>query len=288
MTDEAGDGTGAGAGAGGSCEPGETGGGGGASGIDRRTLLKRGALLAGAAWAAPVVIDSFASPAWAAGTEKLNQTTYNSTIISVAVPAGVKIDYDMSGAGGGGGANTNNNIPDSGNSRNKGGNGGAGTKLTGTIPAQGSAYTLYVAVGEKGNKGVNQKNGSRETNKGRSLYGKGGEGADHQITAGTNYPGRGGGGGGASAISNNSTFTGSILVVAPGGGGGGGRGTHWEGNAPGHGGSLTSGSANNSVLSGANGTDGRYSDVNNDRTRGGRRVMAARRPWARAASPEQS
>ncbi len=244
-------------------------------GLTRRRALQLGGITA-AAVTAPIVIDSFASPAWAAGTEKLNQTSYNSAVIEVSLPAGAPVAYDMSGAGGGGGANTNNNVP-SGNARNYGGNGGAGTKLTGTIPAQGSPYTLYVAVGEKGNRGVNQKNGSRETGKGRSLYGNGGEGADNQIKGGANYPGRGGGGGGASAISSNNTFTGSILVVAPGGGGGGGRGTHWEGNTPPNGGSLSSGSASGSVLNGVDGTTGHYISGSNgtSSTRGGEKGYGA-------------
>lgn len=191
------------------------------SGIDRRTLVRRGALVAGTAWAAPLIHGSFASPA-AAASGPLTTTpapptrhthtedTYNGAPIEVEIPAGSAVQYVISGAGGGGGGAT----------IGAGGTGGAGTELTGTIPAQGSAYTLYLAVGQRGNRGVNPV-GAIEQDKGLSLYGSGGLGAG---VLGMGNPGRGGGGGGATAISNNSSFTGSILAVAPGGGGGGGKG----------------------------------------------------------------
>lgn len=242
----------------------------GSARVDRRRFLRNagiGAAATGAAWAAPNAVSSFTSPAWAAGTALFSSSTYNSTVTSISVTAGRKVDYDISGAGGGGGgANANNNIP-SGNSRNYGGNGGKGTRLTGQIAS--APATLYIAIGEKGNRGVNPNNGGAETGKGRSLFGAGGIGAGTE-SSGSNYPGRGGGGGGASAISNNATMaSGTVLVVAPGGGGGGGRGPHWEGNTPPNGGSLQSGSTSGSVLNGADGTTGYASNSNNNRTRPG-------------------
>ena len=68
--------------------------------LSRRTALKRAGITA-AILGAPVVIDSFASPAAALGTVKLDVNTYNSTVHQIAVGAGVKIDYAISGGGGG-------------------------------------------------------------------------------------------------------------------------------------------------------------------------------------------
>lgn len=222
--------------------------------IDRRRFLRNagvGAAATGAAWATPVAVTSFTSPAWAEGTALGNWTSYNSTVIEVDIAANRAVNYTISGAGGGGGAGANGYTSGAGA-------GGTGTKLTGTIPSQVSAYTLYVAVGQRGHGGVYPGNGSQVT-WGASLYGTGGAGAG--ITGqwtGPKYPGRGGTGGGATAISNNATLaSGTILVVAPGGGGGGGNGaTNSIGSGTrAFGGSLTSGSGSG-VINGGNGGNG--------------------------------
>ncbi|MEI2638436.1 MAG: twin-arginine translocation signal domain-containing protein [Microthrixaceae bacterium] len=134
--------------------------------VDRRRFLRKaglGAAVTGAAISAPIVIDSFTSPAWASGTGLFHSSTYNSTVSSVSVTAGRAVEYDISGAGGGG-ASTANNPPIT----HEGGDGGAGTRLTGTIPA-GGGYTLYIAIGQKGNRGVLSP-GSAEQTKGLSSY----------------------------------------------------------------------------------------------------------------------
>lgn len=222
--------------------------------IDRRRFLRNAGLgmAAGSAiLSAPAVIDSFTSRAWAAGgTALLDQRSHNSSVIEVAVRANAAVAFELSGGGGGGGASSQSNTTNT----NVGGNGGAGTRLTGTIPAQSAPYTLYVAVGQGGDGGVNPAHGSQANTKGLSLYGSGGIGAG-VLSGEPNKPGRGGGGGGATAISNSPNFDGSILVVAPGGGGGGGRGTHWDWSNPRlpDGGSLQSGTFAGGVLDGADG-----------------------------------
>ena len=51
------------------------------SGIDRRTLIKRAAVAGAVAWTAPVIIDSFASPAAAqtTGPQGCSQACFNSS-----------------------------------------------------------------------------------------------------------------------------------------------------------------------------------------------------------------
>lgn len=68
----------------------------------RRNLMKGGALVAGALWGAPLVFDSFATPAAAAGTSLLDTTTPND--YPVTIPAGRTVSYTFCGGGGGGGS----------------------------------------------------------------------------------------------------------------------------------------------------------------------------------------
>ena len=99
----------------------------GATDFDRRTVLRRSALLTGAVWAAPMVLDSFASPAAAASTGVLLSTTAPGSY-TVRVKAGVEVQYDLRGGGGAGG-------------NDRGAAGGGGTRLQGSIPASGVAST---------------------------------------------------------------------------------------------------------------------------------------------------
>ena len=98
-------------------------------GIDRRQLLKRGALVTGAAWVAPMVIDSFASPAFAANTPLLALTN-GPTSGNVTVPKNRQVAFIIIGGGGGGGGFYSYC-------------GGSGTKVEGKIAANVStSYTL--------------------------------------------------------------------------------------------------------------------------------------------------
>jgi hypothetical protein len=220
------------------------------SGIDRRKLIKSGGLLAGTAWVAPVVFDSFASPA-AAATADFPFTKNVANTYTVGVPAFSKVDFTLIGGGGAGG----NDV---------GGAGGAGAKLTGQLPARSSDYTLTVVVGGGGSIG--------QTGTGNTLNGgAGGSGYMDGASGGNGYrfdrsdiwgyddrwSGPGGGGGGASAL----TFSTSpiVRVVAPGGAGGGGGGAKPSNDRPG--GSGGSGPASGSIvipggLSGGSGVGG--------------------------------
>lgn len=63
-----------------------------AAGVHRRNLLKGGALITWAAWAAPVIYDSFNTPAAAAGTpvfESSTPGTYTNVTRSEAPEAAV-------------------------------------------------------------------------------------------------------------------------------------------------------------------------------------------------------
>ena len=66
--------------------------------IDRRRALKRFGLAAGTAAAAPLVVDSFLSPASAAGT-----TLTPDVNGQVTVPRNRILNFTLNGAGGGGG-----------------------------------------------------------------------------------------------------------------------------------------------------------------------------------------
>lgn len=61
------------------------------SGMNRRDAVKRGAMVTGAvgaAWAAPMVYDSFASPASASGTQKVNSRDPDETKARTVTIAG--------------------------------------------------------------------------------------------------------------------------------------------------------------------------------------------------------
>ncbi|MCB1029266.1 MAG: hypothetical protein KDB24_16065, partial [Microthrixaceae bacterium] len=73
--------------------------------IGRRQLIGR-ATVAGAVWTAPIVFDSFASPAAAATCPPAFNSTAPSTGYTWNVPANSVVSYTISG-GGGGGATTN-------------------------------------------------------------------------------------------------------------------------------------------------------------------------------------
>ena len=108
-------------------------------GLNRHELGKRGAMLgaaAGAAWAAPVVFDSFASPAAAATCP--NNTSPQSLsgpgTKEVCIPSGKTVTYTIiGGGGGGGGVNTHN--------------GGSATKMTGSFTTAGPVRLTLVGAG---------------------------------------------------------------------------------------------------------------------------------------------
>ena len=189
--------------------------------IDRREALKRSAVIsgaAGAAWAAPTVFDSFASPAaaatpgskfpWDSSDPLLGPGTH-----TILVPRDRVVHFQVIGGGGGGGAWN-------------GSNGGAGITLEGDIPKKvGSTYTLTIHVAKGGGAPGNSDPGLRTGGTGGTGYHAGGRGGATGTSNG------GGGGGGASAlVASSGEYGGGIEIVAPGGGGGGGgSGDNWGG-----------------------------------------------------------
>lgn len=185
--------------------------------MNRRTLAK------GAAWAAPVVVASAAVPAYAASQEACNMgsftatspgTSREGTTTTWTVPAGVNaICFTVLGGAGGTGGTTN--APQAG---------GAGAKVTGTLPVKpGDELTLIVGAG-----GANAARGAQQAGTEVSLGGTGyGDGGDVNVSlvSGNNTPGgshviiqrMGGSGGAGSAI----LLNGQPVVIAGGGGGGG-------------------------------------------------------------------
>ena len=140
------------------------------SGMNRREAVKRGAMVSGAvgaAWAAPVVFDSFASPAAAATCPNNTspQTQSGPGTKEVCIPAGKTVTYTIIGGGGGGGSvNTYN--------------GGAATKITGTFIAPGttggpSLRLILIGAGGGSAGSVNQ-GGSARGGGGSSPRGRGG------------------------------------------------------------------------------------------------------------------
>ncbi|MBK7321873.1 MAG: hypothetical protein IPI82_05335 [Candidatus Microthrix sp.] len=119
------------------------------SGMDRRQAVKRGAMITGAvgaAWATPMVFDSVASPA-AAVTNPVKVDTGVPGTGSITIPPGRKVELELVGGGGGGGGYYSFC-------------GGSGTKVTGTIAAQASPYTLNYHVAGGGGGGQAYINGS--------------------------------------------------------------------------------------------------------------------------------
>ena len=187
----------------------------GPSGLDRRQFVKRGTLLSGAvgaAWAAPTVFDSFASPAAAAtipsGTVLIDESNPGTSLVEI--PANRQVAFELVGGGGGGGGFYSFC-------------GGSGTKVTGTLAAQASAYTLTYTVASGGGGGQAYINGSSGYLGGTGGSGLRPGGAGGRTNAGG--PGAGGGGGGATAIYVGSPAAPTApYVIAPGGGGTGGGG----------------------------------------------------------------
>ena len=205
--------------------------------MNRRDLVKRGAVLGGvvgAAWTAPVVYDSFSSPA-AAATKDFPFTKNVANTYTVGVPANKAVNYLLIGGGGGGGFY-------------KSANGGSGVKVTGTIPAQAAGYDLTIRVAAGGKAPLANSSNYYIGGLGGSGHCDGG--------AGGSVGNGGGGGGGSSAI----TSVGGLLIVAPGGGGASG-GANFNDGVPGatsasvfNGGSVAGGKAGSDGLDG-NGTD---------------------------------
>lgn len=162
---------------------------------------------------------------------------------TIYVGADTPVAYDVSGAGGGSGA--------WGSQR-----GGAGTKLTGTIPAQDSPYVLTVNVAGGGGGGL-QAAGSEGGAGGTSSYAPGARGGSLPSGKGKSS---GGGGGGASAVTSTSK---AISIVAPGGGGSGGgaydssaSGNTGANRRGGQGGDLVAGTVTDAALAGDDGGNG--------------------------------
>lgn len=142
------------------------------------------------------------------------QTFTNAGTWSYTVPAGVSaIEVQVSGAGGGGG----------GSDSARGGNGGAGTKVTAVISVT-PGQILSGTIGGGGRTGFTAGEtaagfGSPCTGGGAggTGVGGGGSGANANCTA-VGYSGGGGGGGGGTSFAIN----GVVFIQAGGGGGGGG------------------------------------------------------------------
>lgn len=226
------------------------------SGIGRRELVKKGALaggVVGAAWTAPMVIDSFASPA-AAATSQFEDFVVATPSAGqpggyheVSVPKNTKLYYELIGGGGGGGAYQTFN-------------GGSGLRIRGEIPAQITDYTLRVFIAAGGSAAASVLGTSIG---GGTGFCKGGAGNAVPIPPTTRqglHGKAGGGGGGASAIITPDLAT--IKIIAAGGGGGSGGG---ENNVGAAGrtqvGGDRFGSANvaNAPLEGTAGEDGKES-----------------------------
>lgn len=224
--------------------------------VSRRKLVKKGALLSGvvgAAWTAPMVYDSMASPAAAATSQFVDfvaaapSAGQPSGYHEVPVPKDIKLYYELIGGGGGGGAYQTYN-------------GGSGMRIRGEIPAQTSNYTLRVFIAAGGSAATTLLGTSIA---GGTGFSAGGAGNAVPIPPGTRsglHGKAGGGGGGASAIVTPDGTT--IKIVAAGGGGGSGGG---ENNVGAAGRSQVAGdrfaSANvaNAPLAGTAGEDGKES-----------------------------
>jgi hypothetical protein len=219
-------------------------------GLDRRRLLRGGALLTGAAWVSPLISNSEAVAAEACGTSDLPREFSVPGSYTVFVSAHTAVAYDVRGGGGGSGG--------WGSQR-----GGRGTKLTGVIPPSATPYVLTVVVAG-GGKGGSDLAGAGGGVRGESAYAPGARGGN--LPAGLGK-GSGGGGGGASAIYNTDA---GIEVVAPGGGGSGGGA--YDNNVAnrrgGQGGELVAGSIQNATLAGGSGGDGALA-TSTQRGRGG-------------------
>lgn len=154
--------------------------------MNRRDAVKRGAMFTGAvgaAWSAPLVFDSFASPAAAATCVfiPINRTAIGGS--STCIPARRRVSYTVIGGGGAGGSD-------------QGFNGGIATKIYGQIPAHPTGYTLTYVVPQGGrvDAGTSSHGGAGGTgyvDGGKDSYAAGGGGGGG---------GGGDGGGGASAI----------------------------------------------------------------------------------------
>lgn len=181
----------------------------------RRKLLRAGAVAAGVVIASSTVVGSIDLPEAAAADSSPNTTvtlpqsgSYTSSTpgtAAVQIPAGRAVTFTLIGGGGGGGSC-------------QGYNGGAASKLTGTIPAQASNYTLDVTVAAGGGASPNVYD-----------WGAAGSGAPTGAHGGyashdTNATGGGGGGGGGASAITSTTSGVNVTVVAPGGGGAGGGG----------------------------------------------------------------
>ncbi len=202
-----------------------------AVGIDRRRLLQRGAILAGAV-AAPIVYDSFAAPALASGTSLYDSETPGTAVRTI--PANRQVSFTIIGGGGGG-------------SSFQGYNGGSGTKLTGTIASSTSSrdVNIVVAGGGQGSEPYEWEVSFRRGGAGGTGYCQGGSGGTVDPTV---KGGGGGGGGGASAV----YLLPDLAVIAPGGGGSGGGGDA-TGRVGSVGGGAVTGSVTNTTVAGLSG-----------------------------------
>ncbi len=220
--------------------------------VDRRKLIKGGAIATGAAWAAPVVASSFATNAWAAGTTITTPTTPSNDPTPVTIPNNRAVNYTIIGGGGGGGLFNSEN-------------GGSGVQVTGQIAASSTGYTLNVWLGGGGKQAPTRV--SKNVADGGLGYSQGGKGGGVQ---GSDLTGnRGGGGGGASAIV--STAGPTVKIVAAGGGGAGGGGDKSDPGAggPGHTESPTFSYSVTSGHAGDDGSDGLFSDYPGSGGKGG-------------------
>ena len=189
--------------------------------ISRRNALAKLGLAAGVV-GAPIVLDTFVSPAGAQGTGS-GLLCNNPVAGQVTVPAGRALFFDVAGGGGGGGSQGYSQ-------RGPAGSGGPGARITGNVAALLSSYTVTIAVGT-GGAGAPQPTAWNGNATSGSLGGAGGTGYRVGGAGGRNGPGNvngdggggGGGGGGASAL------TGTGITVIAGGGGGGGGGAQAQG-----------------------------------------------------------
>lgn len=204
-------------------------------GLGRRQLVMRGGALGGAlaaAWSAPLVFDSVASPAAAATSDLPFQTNVASQIpYQVQIPRNRAVDYELIGGGGGGGFYNAFS-------------GGSGVKITGKLPASPTTYmlTVHVAQGGRATTSANNYIG------GAGGFGFSGGGKGGGSNSNNDRGNGGGGGGGASAIILGTT----IKIVAPGGAGAGGG----AGSGSGGGGETTTSGSLTTARAGTNGRNG--------------------------------
>jgi hypothetical protein len=182
------------------------------TGLSRRSLLRRGSIVAVGAGVATIALPE----ALAAASPTFSYHSPGAGRFVVNVPAGIKvIKYVIIGAGGGGGRTLGPPIGPTA----AGGAGGNGGALTGsfTVAANPSGFQLIVCAGAAGQAaGVSTSS---------PIAAKGGTNAAANVTSARLFTGSGGngiacesgGGGGASYIAGVS----GLVVVAPGGGGGG-------------------------------------------------------------------